>query len=152
MRFQILAGTLVLSLIGSAAALAGSQGGASAKPDLVVSSISSPDRVAFQGNGFRVFDRTRNIGSGTARATRTQYYLSARGHRTAVGRRSVARLTPHRSSTGSAAASVPVTVEAGIYSLVACADSAGAAKETRELNNCRVATTKFLVKKPPPRV
>jgi hypothetical protein len=151
-RYPILAGALGVSLAVSAVALAGIQGRTSAKPDLVVSSLSTPDRVALQGHGFRVSDRTRNIGSGSARATRTQYYLTARGQRTAVGRRSVPRLAPHRSSAGSAAASVPLTLEIGSYSLVACADGAGAAKETHELNNCRTAATKIFVKKPPPPV
>ena len=153
MRFQAFAGALVVSLVTSALALAGTHAGDGARPDLTVSSVSTPDgAVVFQGSSFQVRDRTRNIGSASARATVTQYYLSANGHRTAVGRRSLARLRSHRSSTGSATANAPVTIELGTYSLVACADGAKAVRETNERNNCRTAATKVIVKKPPPPV
>jgi len=151
MRFQVLAGALVVSLVASGLALANTRAGDGARPDLIVSSVSTPDGfVVFQGSGFRVRDRTRNIGSASARATVTRYYLSANGHRTAVGRRSLARLKPQRSSTGSANATVPVTVQLGSYSLVACADGARAVREANERNNCRTAAAKIIVKKPPP--
>jgi CARDB protein len=153
MRFQALAGALVVSLIASGLALAGTRADESARPDLIVSSVSTPDGfLVFQGSGFQVRDRTRNIGNASARATVTQYYLSAKGHRTAVGRRSLARLRSHRSSTGSATATAPVTLELGTYSLVACADGARASREANERNNCRTAATKVVVKKPPPPV
>jgi subtilase family serine protease len=152
MRFQAFAGALVVSLVTSGLAFAGTRVGDGARPDLTVSSVSTPAGVVFQGSGFQVRDRTRNIGSASARATVTQYYLSANGHRTAVGRRSLARLRSHRSSTGSATANAPVTLELGTYSLVACADGAKAVRETNERNNCRTAATKVIVKKPPPPV
>jgi len=153
MRFQVLAGALVVSLVASGLALAGMRSGDAARPDLIVSSVSAPDgSVVFQGHSFQVRDSTRNIGSVSARATMTQYYLSANGHRTAAGRRSLARLRSHRSSAGSATATAPETLELGSYSLVACADGAKAARETNERNNCRTAATKVFVKKPPPRL
>jgi subtilase family serine protease len=153
MRFQALAGALVVSLVTSGLALAGTRAGDGARPDLTVSSVSTQEgAVVFLGSSFQVRDRTRNIGSASARATVTQYYLSANGHRTAVGRRSLARLRSHRSSTGSATARAPVTLGLGTYSLVACADGAKAVRETNERNNCRTAATKVIVKKPPPPV
>ena len=153
MRFQALAGALAVSLIASGLALAATRAGEGARPDLIVSSVSTPNGfVVFQGSGLQVRDRTRNIGSASARATVTRYYLSANGQRTAVGRRLLARLGSHRSSTGSATATAPATLEVGAYSLVACADGARAVRETNERNNCRIAATKVVVKKPPPRV
>jgi subtilase family serine protease len=152
MRFQILAGALVVSLTASAVALASTCGRESARPDLVVSSLSNPPAVVIQGGSFPVKDRTRNIGGASARATVTQYYLSSSGHRTAAGRRSVIRLRARRSSLGSADAKVSPTLGPGTYSLLACADGARAVKEANERNNCRTAATSLVVKKPPPPV
>jgi subtilase family serine protease len=152
MRFQALAGALVASLVASGLAIASTSAVQRARPDLVVSSLSNPPAVVFQGRGFAVTDRTRNVGRATARATVTQYYLSASGKRTAAGRRLVVRLRPQRSSRGTATATAPLTLELGTYSLVACADGAGVARESNERNNCRTAATAVVVKKPPPPV
>jgi hypothetical protein len=50
------------------------------------------------------------------------------------------------------AAKVPLTLDTGAYSLVACADAPGVVIETSEKNNCRTAATRIVIKKPPPRV
>jgi hypothetical protein len=50
------------------------------------------------------------------------------------------------------AAKVPLKLDTGAYSLVACADAPGAVMETSEKNNCRTAATRIVIKKPPPRV
>ena len=151
MRFQVIAGALVVSLFASGLAPASTRTGNTARPDLVVSSLSNPPAVAFQGRGFAVTDRTRNIGGVTARATVARYYLSASGKRTAAGRRSVVPLRPQRSSRGSATVTAPATLQ-GTYSLVACADAGGAVRESSERNNCRTAATTVIVRKPPPPV
>jgi CARDB len=152
MRFQVLAGALIVSLATSALALAATRAGESRGPDLVVSTLSQPPSVVFPGHDFPIADRTRNIGRATARATVTRYYLSANGHRTVVGHRSVVRLRPQLSSRGSATATVPVTLRFGTYSFVACADGRGVVREAAERNNCRTAAMKVIVKKPPPPV
>jgi len=108
--------------------------------------------VVLQGSSFPVKDTTRNVGGATAVPGATQYYLSTGGHRTAIGRRLVPRLKPQRSSTHSATAKVPVTLEGGTYSLLACADGTHIVRESNERNNCRAAARKVIVKKPPPRV
>jgi subtilase family serine protease len=149
---QVLAGALVISLAASAVAFSAPRAAVSARPDLVVSSLANPPAVGFLGSGFSATDRTRNIGSASARATVTRYYLSENGRRTALGRRSVALLKPNRSSAGSVTVKVPDTLETGAYSLIACADGAGVVKETNERNNCRTAATKVTIKKPPPHV
>ena len=152
MRFQVIAAALIVSLGPSAAALSAPGGGVRARPDLVVNSLANPPAVVSAGDGFSARDRTRNIGKATARATVTRYYLSKGGQRTQVARRSVGLLKPGRSSAGSVAAKVPLTLDTGAYSLVACADAAGAVIETSEKNNCRTAATRIVIKKPPPRV
>jgi hypothetical protein len=152
MRFQLLAAALVVFLAASTAAFSAPRAGVIARPDLVVSSLADPPAVAFPGGGFSVRDRTKNIGKATARATVTRYYLSKAGQRTAVGKRSVAALTPTRSSAGSITAKVPAGLETGSYSLVACADGTGLVREANEQNDCRTASTKIVIKKPPPRV
>jgi subtilase family serine protease len=152
MRLPIVTGALAVSLIASGLAFGSTRTDQGARPDLVVSSISNPPAVAFQGHAFAITDRTRNIGGATARATVTQYYLSSNGNRTAVGRRFVVRLRPERSSRGLSHAMILDSVAAGIYSLVACADGKGAVRESNERNNCRTAATKLIVKKPPPPV
>jgi hypothetical protein len=152
MRFQLLAAALVASLAASASAYSAPRDSVRLKPDLVVSSLANPPTVVFQGDGFSVRDRTRNIGRATAHATVTRYYLSQSGRRTAVGKRSVAALKPSRSAAGSVTANVPASLETGGYSLVACADATGTVNEASDRNNCRTASTKVLVKKPPPPV
>ena len=152
MRLQLLTGVLAVFLLASGLAFASTRTSEAARPDLVVSSISNPPGAAFPGRVFSVSDRTRNIGGATAGKTVTRYYLSASGKRTAIGSRSVSRLSPKRSSHGSANAKVPETVTFGIYSLVACADASNAFREANERNNCRKAATTIVIKKPPPPV
>ena len=152
MRFQVIAAALIVALGACAAAFSAPGGGVRARPDLVVNSLANPPAVVSAGDGFSARDRTRNIGKATARATVTRYYLSKGGQRTQVARRSVGLLKPGRSSAGSVTAKVPETLEIGAYSLVACADAPGAVTETNEKNNCRIAATRIVIKKPPPRV
>ena len=151
MRVQVVAGALVVSLAACGVVFAAA-GGIRARPDLVVSSLSMAPVVVLQGSSFPVKDTTRNVGGATAVPGTTQYYLSTGGHRTAIGRRLVPRLKPQRSSTHSATAKVPVTLEGGTYSLIACADGTHIVRESNERNNCRAAARKVIVKKPPPRV
>jgi subtilase family serine protease len=152
MRLQLVSVALAVFLLASGLAFASSRTTAAARPDLVVSSISNPPGGAFPGRVFSVTDRTRNIGGAAAGKTVTRYYLSGSGKRTAIGLRSVSRLSPKRSSHGSANARVPETVAFGVYSLVACADASSAVREANERNNCRKAATTIVIKKPPPPV
>ena len=152
MRLQLFTGALAVSLIASGIAFASTRTPASARPDLVVSSISDPPAVSFAGRTFSVNDRTRNIGGATARATWTQYYLRNSENRFAAGHRTVVRLNVQRSSRGSANAVVLDSVPIGTYSFIACADGIGAVRESNERNNCRTAATKITIRKPPPPV
>ena len=150
MRVQVSAAALAIVFTGSAIAFAAT--GARAKPDLVVSSISNPPSVVFQGRSFQVQDRTRNRGRAAAGRTATQYYLRSdlSGATEPAGRRSVPRLRPGHSSSGIGTVTALASLELGTYSLVACADGARAVRESNERNNCRTAAAKVVVKKPPP--
>lgn len=152
MRRKLFTGALVISLIGSGVAFASTGTSRATRPDLVVSSVSNPPAVTFPGHRFSVTDRTRNVGGAGARSTVTRYYLSSNGKRTAIGRRSIVSLMSGSSSRGSASATVPVTIQPGTYSLIACADARGAVREANERNNCRTAAATVIVKKLPPPV
>jgi hypothetical protein len=152
MRVQVFAAALAIVFTGSAIAFAATGTGARARPDLVVSSISNPPSVVFQGHSFQIRDRTRNRGLAAAGRTVTQYYLSKDGNREPAGRRSVPRLRAGRSSLGTGTVTALSSLELGTYSLVACADGAGAVRESSERDNCRIAATKVVIKKPPPPV
>jgi hypothetical protein len=150
MRFQLMVGALVICLFASAVAFAATGSRGTARPDLVVSSLTNPPRIVFPGNSFDVKDVTRNIGAAAARASVTQYYyVGTNGRRTAGGRHTVSPLRPHRASTRSAQALVPQTIEPGTYSFVACADGTHVVRESNERNDCRTAATKLVVKKVP---
>lgn len=152
MRVQVFTAALALVFTGSAIAFAAT--GVSAKPDLVVSSISNPPSVVFQGHTFEVRDRTRNRGRATAGRSVTQYYLRSdtTGAREPAGRRSVPRLRPAHSSSGIATVTALSSLELGTYSLIACADGGRAVRESSERDNCRTAAAKVVIKKPPPPV
>lgn len=150
MRVQVFAAALAVVLTGSAIAFAATGSRVQARADLVVTSLSNPPTVVFQGHTFQVHDGTHNRGRATAARTVTQYFLSGNGVREPVGRRSVPRLRAGRSSSGSGTATALNSLELGTYSLVACADGGRAVRESNERNNCRTAATKVVVKKPPP--
>jgi hypothetical protein len=149
MRVQVFAAALAIVFTSSAIAFAAT--GVRAKPDLVVSSISNPPRVIFQGHSFPVRDRTRNRGRAPAGRTVTQYYLvsASTGARAPVGRRPVPRLGPGHGSSGTGRVTALSSLELGPYSLQACGDGSRAVRESSERNNCRTAATKVVVKKPP---
>ncbi|MGN6431409.1 MAG: CARDB domain-containing protein [Gaiellaceae bacterium] len=152
MRVQVFAAAFAIVFTGSAIAFAATGARVRARPDLVVTSISNPPAVVFQGNSFKVHDRTRDIGGRAAGRTVTQYYLvsTTSGQRTPAGRRSVARLRPGRASLGTGTVRALPSLAFGTYSLVACADGGHAVSESNEHNNCRTAATTVIIKKPPP--
>jgi subtilase family serine protease len=152
MRVQAFSAVLALVFTGSAIAFAATGNRITARPNLVVSSISNPPDVALPGHAFQINDRTRNAGRAAARATVTRYYLSANGRRTAAGHRAVPRLRAGRSSAAAGTVTIASTLKPGAYSLLACADGGGAVRESSERDNCRTAATKLIVKKPPPHV
>jgi subtilase family serine protease len=86
-------------------------------------------------------DTASNTGTASARATTTRFYLSVDSQRSAddrlmTGTRTVPSLVPGASSTATLTVSVPATMRAGAYFVIACADDTGLVIEASETNNC----------------
>jgi len=114
---------------------------AQARPDLRVTAVTNPPASITQTQSFNVTDTTRNDGLAAAPATATGYYLSTDTtfHSTdhaLTGTRAVADLAAIAQNAGSTSVTVPTTVPAGAYFLIACADDAKAVVESNEANNC----------------
>lgn len=113
---------------------------ASGKADLVVSATAKPPSSVVAGGRLTAGDATRNRGGATAKGSATAYYLSRDGKKGAgdihLGNRTVKALKRGAKSTGSATVSLPVTVPAGRYRLLACADDKRKVREANERNNC----------------
>ncbi len=110
-------------------------------PDLVQVSVSNPPAVIAPGGSFSATDTVTNLGGIAATATSTRYYLSVDhtrddGDHLLNNARSVGGLAVEATNTGTRTVSVPTTVPAGTYYLIACADANGAVAELDETNNC----------------
>lgn len=107
-------------------------------PDLVVASLAAP-ATAGTGASISVADTTRNAGGGGIGASTTRFYLSADPTLDAsdivLGNRAIPALAPGVSDTGSLALTIPASVAAGTYWLIARADGDDALVETQESNN-----------------
>jgi hypothetical protein len=120
-------------------------------PDLVESGVSSQTVIASVGATFTVWDTTSNQGGGSAAASITQYYFSpliskyASGARLLTGSRAVPSLSAGATSNGGTSVTVPSSVAAGTYYLLACADDTNLVTETNENNNCAAASTRIQV-------
>jgi len=113
-------------------------------PDLVVTSVSNPPATAGAGGTFSVTATIANQGTATAAASTARFYLSTDqlkdgGDALLSGTRSVASLTAGQSSSGSTTVTIPSSMAAGTYYLLACADDTLAVSESNEGNNCRAS-------------
>jgi subtilisin family serine protease len=134
------------------AALALSVGvaGPSGVPDLVVSAVSNPPAPLVSGTTFSVTDTTTNQGTLGAVTTTTRYYLGTTAVKDAsatllTGSRAVIGLAAGGTSSGSTPVTVPTTVAAGTYYLIACSDDLNVVAEGNEANNCAASTTQVQV-------
>ena len=86
-------------------------------------------------------DTTGDQGGGGAEPSTTTFYLSTNttldAADVAVGSRAIAALAAGASSSGPASLTIPPTIAAGTYRVIAKADDAGAVGETYETNNTR---------------
>jgi hypothetical protein len=119
-------------------------------PDLVETSVSNPPANAVIGSSFSITDTAKNQGDTPAGASATAYYLSTTSTKTSsstllTGTRSVPVLAASATSTGSASVTIPTSLTAGAYFLIACADNSNAVVETVETNNCLTAATQVTV-------
>jgi subtilase family serine protease len=113
-------------------------------PDLIVYSMGVPSTAA-AGAVITVNDTTKNIGSGTAGASTTSFYLSSNGTWDAsdtllVPSRSVDSIEEGLSDFGSTDVTIPGDTAAGTYYIIAKADAATVVPESDETNNTKAKT------------
>ncbi|HXV08240.1 MAG TPA: CARDB domain-containing protein, partial [Burkholderiales bacterium] len=107
-------------------------------PDLSVTSLSAPS-AAGAGGTITVTDTTRNLSTGSAPETLTQYFLSTNTtldvSDVLLGARAVPALAPGASSSGSVSVTLPSGTATGVWYLIAKADGNDSLPESSETNN-----------------
>ena len=121
-------------------------------PDLTETSVTNPPATVLDGSRFSVSDTVQNIGTVTAAASTTRYYLSTTtsksGARLLTGSRAVPSLAPSATSSGTVTVTVSAGTAGGTYFLLACADDTLVVPETNESNNCKASATQVTVSGP----
>src|SRR2546428_7942701 len=121
-------------------------------PDLTETSVTNPPATVLDGSRFSVSDTVQNIGTVTAAASTTRYYLSTTtsksGARLLTGSRAVPSLAPSATSSGTVTVTVSAGTAGGTYFLLACADDTLVVPETNESNNCKASATQVTVSRP----
>jgi subtilisin family serine protease len=124
----------------------GNSSEASATPlpphDLVVSALSVPSSGG-AGAPLLVSETTRNLGSGASGPSITRFYLSTNAAWDAadvplVGTHAVPSLAPGDSSSATVTLTLPPTLAAGVYYVIAKADADAVLNETQRSNNTAV--------------
>jgi subtilase family serine protease len=120
------------------------------RPDLVEDTLSNPPATQRRGTSFPVTDTVRNSGVIQSRPSRTRYYLSldgvkSAGDRLLTGSRAVPGLAAGTSHSGTVTVTIPATTPLDTYFLLACADNLNAVVETNETNNCKPSGTTVTV-------
>jgi subtilase family serine protease len=116
--------------------------------DLTIAGLSAPS-TAGPGESIVLTDTTKNLGTGTADPTVTQFYLSTNStidpSDTLLGSRSVPSLAAGASSAGSTTVTIPQSTAVGTWYIVAKADGEDVVSEALETNNTftRVITIGF---------
>jgi hypothetical protein len=121
-----------------------------ALPDLVQQSVSSPGGPFKPRGRITVSDTVFNDSPLASGKSATKYYFSVDGSRSAgdkllTGSRTVASLAAFTGSSGSVTLTIPASTAPRTYTLLACADAAGALEEASETNNCRASATPVVV-------
>ncbi len=121
-------------------------------PDLIESSVTNPPATLVDGSSFSVTDTVQNIGTVTAAASTTRYYLSTTTSKTGghllTGSRAVPSLAPNATSSGTVTVTVSAGTVAGTYFLLACADDTLVVSEINEKNNCTASATQVTISGP----
>jgi parallel beta-helix repeat protein len=124
------------------------------RPDLVIAAVSDPPSATAPGTKFSVTDTVRNQSSlFPAGSSHTRYYLSldpskSAGDKLLAGSRAIPSLAPGGASTGAVLVTIPLTMSAGTYYVLSCADDTKAVSESDETNNCRASAAQVQVGKP----
>jgi subtilase family serine protease len=116
------------------------------RPDLVTDSVSAPPATIKRGTKLQVTDTARNLAAVPSSGSKTRYYLSLDGTRSADDRilsssRSVPKLGAGAAHTGSVNVTIPAATPLNTYFLLACADGFTTVAETNESNNCLSSST-----------
>ena len=121
---------------------------AKARPDLVVSAVSGPER-ATTGTTIAAQAGVTNRGKRRAKAAVLTLVLSRDARASAddlpAGSRKAKALKPRKKQRLALKPTVPATAAPGSYVLLACADGARKVKESNERNNCRGAVRRVQV-------
>ncbi|MFL5581313.1 MAG: CARDB domain-containing protein, partial [Gemmatimonadaceae bacterium] len=107
-------------------------------PDLIVTALTGP-ATGGAGASITLTDTTRNQGAAGAGSSTTTFYLSSNATLDAgdllLASRAVPPLAPGASNSGSVTVTLPASLTAGTYYLLAKADGDDALVETQEANN-----------------
>ncbi|MGE0813784.1 MAG: CARDB domain-containing protein [Vicinamibacterales bacterium] len=119
--------------------------------DLDVSTVMVLPATVARGATLSVTQVTRNIGSATAGASTTRYYLSRDGAKSSddlllSAETAVPSLVRNGSVTGPPATAVIPASASGVYRILACADDRAAVAEITDTNNCVVGVQSVTVK------
>jgi hypothetical protein len=115
---------------------------ATARPDLVVSSVTQSVTSVAPGASLTLTEVTKNIGTARPRrGTTTRFYLSMDKLRSSgdkvLASVAVPRLAVRAKSTGTKLVTIPAATTTRSYYVIACADATKVVTESREGNNCR---------------
>jgi subtilase family serine protease len=121
-------------------------------PDLIADGVDDPPQTAPVGSTFMVKDSIVNIGSESAGASTTMYYLSTDEIWDAAdvllnGSRNVPALAPRSGDSDSVKVEIPLGTTPDKYFLIVCADDPSAVAESNEANNC-LASRSFMTVTP----
>ncbi len=121
--------------------------------DLTVSLVSNSADAVAPGMTLTVTDAVGNGGTADAGPSITRFYLSIDAIKSSAdkrlsGSRAVGPLPVGLSSSGSSVLTVPATMPAGAYRLLACADDTRTVAESLETNNCSAGGTRVEVQLP----
>src|SRR3954451_6051753 len=121
--------------LGASPALAAKKG-----PDLKVGTLTLSGAPA-PGQPFTAKLATQNAGKKKAKASQTAVVLSKDAKRSgddkALATAKVKALKPKKKASATLKLTVPASIAAGAYRVVACADVKKKVKETSEKNNCK---------------
>jgi outer membrane protein assembly factor BamB len=121
-------------------------------PNLVEEVVSFTPATVARGGNFLVSDTTVNQGDARAKASTTRFYLTAgttKHDAYLIGSRSAGVLAPSaRSSSVNVKATVPKTIPAGTYYVLACADDKYVVPESNETDNCVASVSQVTVTNP----
>jgi hypothetical protein len=112
-----------------------------------VLTLSAPPSSILRGGKFTVADTVINDGVASSTSSVTRYFLSAAGTSgpRLTGERSVGKLAPAQTSSGSRSVTVPTSTPPGTYRLIACAGVKMSVRDADEANDCLASTGTVVV-------